>query len=73
VESRVAIGKLMLRVPADVGVRVDVQRVAAGIDHEGLVKKDDAWYSRNWETAPHKLRIRAETVIGGIAVERSTR
>jgi hypothetical protein len=73
VESRVALGKLTLRVPDDVGVRVEIQRVAAGFDHTGLVKRDDAWYSRNWETARHKLRIRAETVFGGIAVERSTR
>jgi hypothetical protein len=73
VESRVAIGKLTLRVPDDVGVRVEIQRVAAGFDHIGLVKRDDAWYSRNWESARHKLRIRAETVFGGIAVERSTR
>jgi hypothetical protein len=73
VESRVALGKLTLRVPDDVGVRVEIQRVAAGFDHTGLVKRDDAWYSRNWDSARHKLRIRAETVIGGIAVERSTR
>ncbi|MEO6527302.1 MAG: hypothetical protein ABIP93_11800 [Gemmatimonadaceae bacterium] len=73
VESRVAIGKLMLRVPEDVGVRVEIQRVAAGFDHEGLVKRDDAWYSRNWDTATHRLRIRAESVFGGISVQRSTR
>jgi hypothetical protein len=73
VESRVNIGKMTLRVPEDVGVRVEVQRVAAGFDHEGLVKRDDAWYSRNWDTAAHKLRIRAETVFGGIDVVRSTR
>jgi hypothetical protein len=73
VESRVAIGKLVLRIPSDVGVRLEVQRVAAGFDHEGLVKRDDAWYSSNWDTAKHKLRIRAETVFGAISVERSTR
>jgi hypothetical protein len=73
VESRVSIGKLTLRVPDDVGVRVEIKRVAAGFDQEGLVKRDDAWYSRNWDTAPHKLRLRAETVFGGIEVQRSTR
>jgi hypothetical protein len=73
VESRVNIGKMTLRVPEDVGVRLELQRVAAGFDHEGLVKRDDAWYSPNWDRAPHKLRIRAETVFGGIEVVRSTR
>lgn len=73
VVSRIAIGKLTLRVPSDVGLRIEVQRVAADFDHEGLVKRDGAWYSSNWDSARFKLRIRAETVFGGIEVARSTR
>ena len=71
--TRVAIGKMTLRVPDDVGVRLEIKRVAAGFDHEGMVKRDDAWYSKNWDTAPRKLRIRAETVFGDLEVRRSTR
>ena len=71
--TRVAIGKTTLRVPEDVGVRLEIQRVAAGFDHEGMVKRGDAWYSRNWETSKRKLRIRAETVFGALELERSTR
>jgi hypothetical protein len=73
VSTRLAIGKLILRIPSDVGVRLEVQRVAAGFDHAGLVKRDDAWYSDNWETAPHKLRIRAENFFGKIDVHRGLR
>jgi hypothetical protein len=73
VSARLAIGKLILRVPADVGVRLEVQRVAAGFDHPGLVKRDDAWYSDNWDTAPHKLHVRAETFFGKIDVQRIAR
>jgi len=71
--TRVGIGKTTLRVPDDVGVRLEIQRVAAGFDHEGMVKRDDAWYSKNWDTATRKLRIRAETVFGALELERSTR
>jgi hypothetical protein len=71
--TRVGIGKTTLRVPDDVGVRLEIQRVAAGFDHEGMVKRDDAWYSRNWDTATRKLRIRAETVFGALELQRSTR
>jgi len=71
--TRVAIGKMTLRVPDDVGVRLEIQRVAAGFDHEGLVKRDDAWYSKNWDTAARKLRIRAETVFGALELVQSTR
>ena len=73
VVTRVGIGKTTLRVPEDVGVRLEIQRVAAGFDHEGMVKRGDAWYSRNWDTARRKLRIRAETVFGALELERSTR
>jgi hypothetical protein len=73
VSTRLAIGKLILRIPTDVGVRLEVQRVAAGFDHSGLVKRDDAWYSDNWDTAPHKLRVRAENFFGKIDVQRGLR
>jgi hypothetical protein len=73
VSTRLAIGGLTLRVPDDVGLHLDVRRIAASFDHEGLVKRDDGWYSRNWDTAAHKLRVRAETVIGQIEVKPSSR
>jgi hypothetical protein len=71
--TRLAVGNLTLRIPSDVGVRLEVQRVATEFDHEGLEKRDDAWYSANWDSAPHKLRIRAETYFGKVSVERSAR
>ncbi len=71
--TRVGIGKMTLRVPDDVGVRLEIQRVAADFDHEGLVKRDDAWYSKNWDTASRKVRIRAETVFGALELLQSTR
>ena len=73
VSTRVAIGKLMLRIPSDVGVRLEVQRVAAGFEHEGFVKRDDAWYSDNYDRSPYKLRLRAETFFGKIEIQRGTR
>jgi hypothetical protein len=73
VDARLALGQITLRVPPDVGVRLEVQRVLAGFDHPGLVKRDDAWYSENWDRAPFKLRMHAETVFGAIEVQRSVR
>jgi len=73
VSTRLAIGSLTLRVPDDVGLRVEVRRVAAGFDHAGLVKRDDGWYSSNWDGAAHKLHVRAETVFGQIELKPSTR
>jgi hypothetical protein len=73
VNTRLAIGQLTLHLPTNVGVRLEVQRVAAGFDHPGFVKRDDAWYSENWDTAPFKLRVRAETFFGAIDVQRGVK
>lgn len=73
VSTRLAVGKLMLRIPSDVGVRLEVQRVAAGFEHEGFTKRDDAWYSENYDSASRKLRLRAETYFGKIEIQRGSR
>ena len=73
VTTRLAVGKLMLRIPSDVGVRLEVQRVAAGFEHQGFTKRDDAWYSENYDRAAHKLRLRAETFFGKIEIQRGAR
>lgn len=73
VSTRLVMGELTLRVPPDVGVRVEVQRVVAGFEHAGLEKRDDGWYSPNYDAAPHKLKVRAETLFGKIDVQHSTR
>jgi hypothetical protein len=72
VEVEVALGKLTLHVPRDVGVRMDVQKVLASFDHEGLRKRGDAYFSENWDTAKYHVRIRAETVFGAIELDRGT-
>lgn len=73
VDAHLALGALTLRVPPEVGVRLEVRRVAATLDHTGLVKRGDAWYSDNWDTARYKLRVRAETFFGKIDLQRSVR
>src|SRR5207247_1803601 len=69
VTTRLMLGKLTLRVPPDVGVKVDLQRIAAGFEHSGLEKRDDGWYSPNYETAKYKLHLHAETFFGQIEVQ----
>jgi hypothetical protein len=73
VTTRLIVGGLVLRVPADVGVRIEVQRMIAGFDHPGMIKRDNAWYSPNFDSAPRKLRIKAETVFGAIEVRPAVR
>ena len=70
VESNVALGKLTVHVPEDVGLRIEVKRLLASFDHPGLHKRGNAYYSDNYETAKYRVRVRAETVFGAIEVDR---
>ena len=72
-DTQLAVGKLILRVPAEVGIRMDVDRLIAGFDHEGMVKREGVWYSTNYDAAPHKLDVRAKTFFGQIEVQRGVR
>jgi hypothetical protein len=68
--AEVSVGALTIRVPSDVGVRVETSRVLASFSHQGLSNEGGAYVSDNWSSAPHKLRIFAQTVIGFLTIER---
>ena len=69
----VALGFVTIHVPTDVGVRVMLQKTIASFDHDGLVERDGAWVSPNWDSAPHKLRVSAETVFGKLTIDKTGR
>lgn len=69
-DVEVTVGSATVRVPADVGVRVETRSTLGSFDGEGLVERDGAWYSANWDTAPHKLHIRGRTMLGKLQVTR---
>ncbi|HEU4631723.1 MAG TPA: hypothetical protein VFS08_18385 [Gemmatimonadaceae bacterium] len=69
-ELDVALGKAALRVPDDVGVRVETSRVLGSFEREGFVKRGDAYYSANWDRARHKLRVHSRMVLGELEITR---
>jgi hypothetical protein len=60
-------------VPSDVGVRISLERLAAEFDHAGFVKRDDGWYSANWDRVAHHLTVSAQTLIGKVDVQQAAR
>lgn len=70
---RVALGGVIIRVPRDVGVRVEAQKFLASFDSQGLVKRGNAYFSENWESATHRLSVRSHTTFGSLRVERTSR
>jgi hypothetical protein len=71
VDVELALGKLTLHVPRDVGVRLEVEKFLASFDQQGLRKRGDAYYSDNWDGAKYRVRLRASTTFGGIELDRT--
>ena len=72
VDARVAVGNVTVRVPRDVGIRVEHTRTLGAFRHEDLVRRGEAYYSANWDAAPHHLTVRAGTTLGRLAIDRVT-
>ena len=75
VELRVDVlfGDVTIHVPADIGVRVEVDKVIAAFRHDGLAQRGQAYESENWEDARFKLHIRAETTLSKLEIDRTGR
>ena len=66
-----AIGKVTIHVPRDVGIRLDMQRFLASFDGNGLDKRGGAFYSENWESAKYHLRLHVDATFGAVEVDRA--
>lgn len=66
----VTLGGVSLHVPRDVGLSIELDKVLASFDHDGLTKRGGAYVSDNFDTARYKLRLHARTVFGKLEVER---
>lgn len=65
----VGLGSLTLRLPRDIGVQIDIARVFSSFDQSGLIKRDGAYYSPNFESATTKLRLSVKSALGSVNVE----
>ncbi|MFN2399836.1 MAG: hypothetical protein ABR543_14545 [Gemmatimonadaceae bacterium] len=65
----VAFGQVTLRVPSNVGVKIQVDKFAADFSHSRLVERDGAFYSENWATASRKLVVDADVTFAGLTLD----
>jgi hypothetical protein len=66
----VALGTVVLRVPAGVGLRMELTKTLTNVTAPGLHHDDGVWTSDNWATATHRLQIHARTTLGRLTIER---
>lgn len=63
------LGSLTLRFPRTLGVRIEREGFLTRFSPAGMVRRDGAWYSRNWDGARHRLTVRIDAALGSINVQ----
>jgi hypothetical protein len=65
----VSLGQATLRVPSDVGVRLEWNSLLGDLAAPGFVARDGVRMSPNWDTATRKLTIEADGRLGQLTLE----
>ena len=69
IKIQVGVGGVNLRVPRDLGVKVDAEKhFLSGLHLERFVKRDSHYYSENYDKAKFRVSIRVATGIGGFKI-----
>jgi predicted membrane protein len=69
IKIQVGVGGVNLRVPRDLGVKVDAEKhFLSGLHLERFVKRDSQYYSENYDKAKFRVSIRVATGIGGFKI-----
>ncbi|MSR07088.1 MAG: hypothetical protein EXR93_08500 [Gemmatimonadetes bacterium] len=64
----VGLGSLTLRLPRNVGVQIDISGVFSSFDRSGMIKRDGAYFSPNYDTATTKLVLNVKSALGSVDV-----
>jgi hypothetical protein len=69
VEVKMAVGELTLRLPRNAGVRIRMDKFLSSFEPAGLVRRGEAFESRNYAQTERHLDLDLTTAIGGVNVE----
>jgi hypothetical protein len=65
------LGSLELRIPEELGVRLEKDSFLTSLESSDLVKRGDTYYSQNWDDADHRLSIEIDAAFGSITIVRT--
>lgn len=68
-DVEMGLGSLALRFPRGLGVRIRKDSFLTSFSPSGMVRRGDAWYSRDWDTAQHRLTVDIQAALGSIDVQ----
>jgi hypothetical protein len=68
VALKMGLGAMELRFPEGLGVKLSKDSFLTSLDSEGMVKRGDAYYSLDWDTAERKVTIDLDAAFGSVRV-----
>lgn len=68
ISVKVGLGSLELRVPRGLGVRIEKKTFLTSFDADDFVKRDGAYYSRDWAEAERRISIDVDAAFGSVDV-----
>jgi hypothetical protein len=69
VRVKMAVGGITLRLPRKAGIRITMDKFLSSFESAGLVRREDAFVSANYEKAERQLDLDLTTAMGGVEVE----
>lgn len=69
-DIKVGLGSIEIRVPEELGVRIERSTIFMSFEAPGFWKGDDAWVSQNWSEAENRLELNVSGALGSIKVVR---
>lgn len=69
VKILVGFGDVTLRLPIGVGIEVDIDRLFAGFESSGFMKRGSRYVSHDYDGAAQKLRLDIKAALGDVHVE----
>lgn len=66
---KMGIGSVVLRLPRELGVRIDRTSFLTSFEAEGMTRRDGSYFSSNWSSAQQRLIIHVEAAIGSVEVD----
>lgn len=68
VDISLGLGSLSLRLPPDLGIRLLRDTFMVSFDPRGLVRREDGYYSENWDRAERRLTIALKGALGSVDI-----
>lgn len=68
VSVKMGLGSLELRVPRGLGLKLEKSTFLTSMDMEGMVRRDDAYYSPGWDQSDRRITVDVEAAFGSIEV-----